>query len=217
MSSTQIKKVSSTTNVTDESSLLVGSTLFFGLDYQNTKVKKSGLVARFKKQFMPMDIDLACLLFDEAGNCIEKVWFKNLRDSTEAIRHHGDQLRGRRDDHETQAIETLVDLEQIEIRLKKINPLTRKIALVVSSFTGHPLSQVAGGKVYIQDDEASYLANQDLTRLDKNTHTFWMATLTCHIEETLPRWQLKQEKTNISIIDKTGNLDKVADFISSKL
>lgn len=198
-------------------SVLMGTHLFFGLDYQNTEVKKSGLIARFKKQNVPMDLDLACLLFDATGKCIEKVWFKNLRDSTESIRHHGDQLRGRRSDHETTAIETLVDLEQIEIRLRKINPLTRNIALLASSYTGHPLCQVTSGKIYIQDDEATYLASQDLTRLAKNTHTFWMATLNCHITDTTPHWQLQPKNISININDKSGELNQIAEFISNKL
>lgn len=45
---------------------------------------------------MPLDIDLHAFLYDDAGQLIEMVWYKNLRDISQNIRHHGDEQLGKK-------------------------------------------------------------------------------------------------------------------------
>ena len=54
-----------------------------------------GLFKRFKKHQGAIDIDLACVLYDEHCTISDIVWFKQLRDKAESVKHQGDTLNGK--------------------------------------------------------------------------------------------------------------------------
>ncbi|MEL0621319.1 hypothetical protein V6252_12965, partial [Psychrobacter proteolyticus] len=69
----------------------------------------------FKKYLSAMDIDLACVLYDDNFVISDIVWFKQFRDKAESVKHQGDRLNGK--DRGEQAM-YLAPLDQEQIRLE---------------------------------------------------------------------------------------------------
>lgn len=184
------------------SNLGLGTDLYLSLNYHHIKIPKSGLIAKFKKQKEALDIDLACILFDKHGKQLELVWYKNLRDSSEAIIHYGDELKGFRQpkksenknktNHEQEEtskknkVETAdidlslspVDLESIHISLPKLDHQVHHVALIASSFQNSPLCKVPVGQIDLEDEEGNTALQINLTHLAKDCTTLWLASLT---------------------------------------
>ncbi|WP_261868861.1 TerD family protein [Psychrobacter sp. JCM 18901] len=97
---------------------LDAGTLFFALNYEFTKIEPKGMFKRFKKNQSAMDIDLACVLYDD--NCVisDIVWFKQLRDKAESVKHQGDSLNGKDRGEQAMYLAPL-DQEQIRLELEK--------------------------------------------------------------------------------------------------
>ncbi len=64
-----------------------------------------------------IDLDASCLMFDEAGNLLDTVWFRQLRSQDGSIQHSGDNRTG----------EGEGDDEQIQVNLASV-PATRRKA-----------------------------------------------------------------------------------------
>ena len=69
---------------------------YFTVQWQQTQMPKAGLYNKFKKRTQAIDIDLSCLLCNRYGEVIETVWFKNVRDKAQSVRHQGDELLGKK-------------------------------------------------------------------------------------------------------------------------
>ena len=69
---------------------------YFTVQWQQTQIPKAGLYNKFKKRTQAMDLDLSCLLCNRYGEVIETVWFKNVRDKAQSVRHQGDELLGKK-------------------------------------------------------------------------------------------------------------------------
>lgn len=79
-----------------------------------------------------IDLDASCVLFDEAGQQLDAVWFKQLTSKDGSIRHTGDNLTGAGEG----------DDEQIIVDLSRVPANVKTLMFVVNSFTGQNFSQV---------------------------------------------------------------------------
>lgn len=193
-------------------SMGLSNTLYFSMEFTYTKVQKKGLINKFKKQTHPMDIDIACLLFDNKQECIEKIWYKNLRDHSEAIRHKGDDLHGHRPNKPIDNLDLKKDLEQIELRLDKLTSDVQQIVLIVSSYTGDALAKVENGKVNLDDENANQAMTTLFANLPNDCHTLWAAT----IKKVNDDWFFEETKKPIDSFD-SKSLQSVAKEVSTKL
>ncbi|BFM02575.1 hypothetical protein Psyaliredsea_12220 [Psychrobacter alimentarius] len=116
-------------------------TLFFALNYDFTKIESKGLLKRFKKNKEAIDIDLACVLYDTHCTIHDIVWFKQLRDRAESVKHQGDSLNGKDRGEQAMYLAPL-DQEQIRLSLEKVPLNITHIALIANSYHGHPFSRV---------------------------------------------------------------------------
>ena len=92
-----------------------------------------------KKGFMgfgggSVDIDLvtSCLMFDEQGQMMDLVWFRQLQSKDGSIKHSGDNRTGAGEG----------DDEQIVVDLTRIPANVKSLVFTVNSFTGQNFSQV---------------------------------------------------------------------------
>ncbi|BBI68319.1 hypothetical protein PKHYL_25100 [Psychrobacter sp. KH172YL61] len=115
-------------------------TLFLRSTMNLLRSSQKGLFKRFKKDKSAVDIDLACVLYDD--NCIisDIVWFKQLRDKAESVKHQGDSLNGKDRGEQTMYLAPL-DQEQIRLELAEIPLHITHIALIANSYHGHSLSR----------------------------------------------------------------------------
>lgn len=170
-----------------------GSTLLFGLNFKYTKVIKKGLINRLKKNKLTLDLDLSCVLFDSQLQVLDKVWFKQLRDHSEAIRHQGDSLNGK-DRAAAAELDRNVDVETIELRLSRLPQSVSHIALIISSYDGYPIRQIDRGNLYISDDEGNEIYATDLTLMTDNCAAMCVAVLSRELGE----WRYTQKQLPLS-------------------
>jgi tellurium resistance protein TerZ len=123
---------------------LTADTLFFALNYQFTPTESKGLLKRFKQKQGAIDIDIACVLYNRNCSIDDIVWFKQLRDKTESVRHQGDSLNGK-DRGEQALYEAPLDQEQIRLYLRKIPAHISHIALLASSILWATISTSKSG------------------------------------------------------------------------
>ncbi len=182
--------------------------LYLSLNYHNIWIDKTGWLAKFKKKQVPLDIDLACVLFNQAGEQIDLIWFKNLRDKSESICHFGDHLHGyqtqeEKEEHRAElhaernkakhphslhsaesrnvdptSLLSPMDLEYIHLNLAKLPTQVQEIALIANSFQASSMSQVPVGEIELQDVEGNTALRIDLPHLDKHCCSLWIASLT---------------------------------------
>ena len=79
-----------------------------------------------------IDLDASCMLFDEQGNPVDVVWFRQLKSRDGSIQHTGDNLTG----------EGEGDDEQIIVDLPKVPAQVKSLIFAVSNFTGQNFSRV---------------------------------------------------------------------------
>lgn len=188
--------------------------LYFSLNYHNTYVEKKHWLSKFKQRRVPLDIDLGCALFDENGKHIEMIWFKNLRDESESIRHYGDNLHGYQTETEKKSPLkkeiaknskelSPIDLEYIHLNLKKLPDNIKHIVLLANSFQKTSLSQVNIGEVDLQDVEGNMAKRVDLTRLAEDCCSLWFGTLSrtnsmiYRNGRSYSDWSFYSKKTNL--------------------
>ena len=99
----------------------LGNTLTVGVNYHFTSLEKQGLAALAAKLPMisdapvAMDVDLSCFVLDKKMSAIDVIWYGNLRNANESIRHQGDALIGAKSFEDS-----LIPQEQILIKLDKL-------------------------------------------------------------------------------------------------
>ena len=79
-----------------------------------------------------IDLDASCVLFDEANQPVDSVWFQQLTSKDGSIQHTGDNLTGAGEG----------DDEQIRVDLSRVPANVKTLMFVVNSFTGQNFSQV---------------------------------------------------------------------------
>lgn len=79
-----------------------------------------------------IDLDASCVLFDEKGEMVDTVWFRQLRSKDGSITHTGDNRTGAGEG----------DDEQIIVDLSAVPQTVKTLVFTVNSFTGQTFSQV---------------------------------------------------------------------------
>ncbi len=94
-------------------------------------VKKKGLFGMGGGD-QDIDLDASCILFNDGGQPVDVVWFRQLKSKDGSIVHTGDNRTGAGDG----------DDEQIKVNLDKVPAGVRSLVFTVNSFTGQNFSQV---------------------------------------------------------------------------
>ncbi|MBC7685107.1 MAG: TerD family protein [Bdellovibrionales bacterium] len=94
-------------------------------------VKSKGMFG-FGSKSADIDLDASCIMFDEANNPVDFVWFRQLKSKDGSIVHTGDNRTGAGDGDDEQIV---VDLSQIPANIKSL-------VFTVNSFTGQSFEQV---------------------------------------------------------------------------
>ena len=164
---------------------------YFTVQWQQTQMPKSGLYNKFKKRTQAMDIDLSCLLCNRYGEVIETVWFKNVRDKAQSVRHQGDELLGKKpfcaiDDRKedadnnqsTKVNDANLNQESMVLFLSKLPPQVFHVVMIVSSYHGYALSKAKEASCQLSDDEGNVISELAFTKLPTDTKALWFASLT---------------------------------------
>ena len=164
---------------------------YFTVQWQKTQMPKSGLYNKFKKRTQAMDIDLSCLLCNRYGEVIETVWFKNVRDKAQSVRHQGDELLGKKpfsaiDDRKedadnnqsTKLNDANLNQESMVLFLSKLPPQVFHVVMIVSSYHGYALSKAKQASCQLSDDEGNVISELAFTKLPTDTKALWFASLT---------------------------------------
>lgn len=101
-------------------------------------VKKRGL---FGTKTQEIDLDASCMVYDQAGQLLDSVWWKQLRSRDGAIVHTGDNRTGAGDG----------DDESIIVDLQALNGQVATLMFVVNSFTGQNFSQIENATCRLVD------------------------------------------------------------------
>jgi len=94
-------------------------------------IKSKGLFGIGSKS-ADIDLDASCIMFDEAGQSVDAVWFRQLKSKDGSIVHTGDNRSGAGDG----------DDEQIVVDLTAVPANVKSLVFTVNSFTGQSFSQV---------------------------------------------------------------------------
>lgn len=164
---------------------------YFTVQWQQTQMPKSGLYNKFKKRTQAIDIDLSCLLCNRYGEVIETVWFKNVRDKAQSVRHQGDELLGkkplgaiddRQDDPDnnqgTKVNDANLNQESMVLFLSKLPPQVFHVVMIVSSYHGYALSKAKQASCQLSDDEGNVISELAFAKLPTDTKALWFASLT---------------------------------------
>lgn len=161
---------------------LHADTLFFALNYEFTTIEPTGLLKRFKKNQSAIDIDIACVLYDDNCTISSMVWFKSLRDKAESVCHQGDSLNGK-DRGEQALYHAPLDQEQIRIYLSKIPSHINYLGLIANSYHGHPFGKLKQGEIHLSDDEGNRAFEVNLKQLPRDCQTIWVAALRREVDD----------------------------------
>ena len=94
-------------------------------------IKTKGLFG-FGSKTETVDLDASCVMFDEANNPVDIVWFRQLKSKDGSIVHTGDNRTGAGDG----------DDEQIIVDLSNVPGNVKSLVFTVNSFTGQSFAQV---------------------------------------------------------------------------
>ena len=122
-------------------------------------IKSKGLFG-FGGKTETIDLDASCVLFDEANNQVDTVWFRQLKSKDGSIVHTGDNRTGAGDG----------DDEQIIVDLSKVPANVKSLVFTVNSFTGQNFSTVQNAFCRIFDTNS----NKEIARYDlsvQGSHT----------------------------------------------
>lgn len=114
-------------------------------------VKKKGFFG-FGGGQQDIDLDASCLLFDEGGQFVDAVWFRQLRSKDGSIQHTGDNRTGAGEG----------DDEQIIVDLSRVPTNVKSLVFVVNSFTGQDFSQIENAFCRIMNETN----NTEIARYD---------------------------------------------------
>lgn len=146
-------------------------------------VKSKGFLG-FGGSAPSVDLDASCILFDEKGESVDAVWFRQLKSKDGSITHTGDNRDGAGDGDDEQII---VDLQNVPANIKSL-------VFTVNSFTGQNFSQIDNATCRIVNaNDKKEVARFNLSALGPHTAQI-MAKLYRHNSE----WKMHA-------IGETGN------------
>lgn len=97
-----------------------------------------------------IDLDASCVMFDNGGEALDVIWFRQLKSKDGSIQHTGDNRTGAGDG----------DDEQIIVDLSKIPDGVRALVFTVNSFTGQTFDQIDNAFCRIVDK----ITNKEIAR-----------------------------------------------------
>ncbi|BCU07873.1 TerD family protein [Allochromatium tepidum] len=101
-----------------------------------------------------IDLDASCLLFDDSGQLVDTVWFRQLDSRDGSIHHTGDNRTG----------EGAGDDEQIKVDLAAVPANVKSLVFTVNNYTGQDFSKVANAYCRILNGaNNSEIARYDLS------------------------------------------------------
>lgn len=101
-----------------------------------------------------IDLDASCLLFDDAGDLVDAVWFRQLTSRDGSVHHTGDNRTG----------EGAGDDEQIQVDLAAVPANVKSLVFTVNNYTSQDFSQVANAYCRILNGaNGSEIARYDLS------------------------------------------------------
>lgn len=157
-------------------SLSYADTIFakVGMDAWLTKLPKLKSLTPFRSHKRSQDLDISCVVLDEQCNVVDSIWYANLRNANQSLRHTGDSLQGA-----STYEENFINQEEIHVRLKELPDTAHHLLFFVSSFYKHPLARANKGVVILSDNENRNIYKLSLDTLEKHTH----ALLLCHLQK----------------------------------
>lgn len=112
-----------------------------------------------------IDLDASCILFDDRGEMVDSIWFRQLTSKDGSVVHTGDNRTGDGDG----------DDEQIIVDLSKVPANVKSLVFVVNSFTGQNFSQIANATCRLVDKHTDReIARYDLS--GQGSHTAQIMT-----------------------------------------
>ena len=154
--------------------------LMVGIGWHNKR--KDGLLNKLKKAEYDSDLDLSCVMYDGEDEKLDTVWYAQLRSKCGGVRHKGDEVEGAENG----------DDETITIDLNGIDPETKTLFFVVSSFTGQQFAHVDLCYWRIFDPAAG----RELARFNFTGHDEASAKIIMRMSKAangvgVPQWQIK--------------------------
>lgn len=119
-----------------------------GMDALLTKLPILKTLTPFKSQTRSMDIDLSCVVLDKSGYVLDTIWYGNLRNDNESLRHTGDGLSGAKN-----FAESLINQEEIHVRLHELSNNAHHVLFFISSYHHHDLCHAKKGMGELMDNE----------------------------------------------------------------
>ncbi|MFA9485409.1 MULTISPECIES: TerD family protein [unclassified Moraxella] len=188
-----------------------GHILIPSIRYEETKIPKQGLkkylayLPAISKQPISMDIDMGCVLLNQAGEVVDCVHYGQIRTEDASVRHGGDALVG--------AIEfedKFINQEQISIYLDKLADDIHHIAIVISSYHKHSLHLSNKGVAELRDNDDILLHEIELPSLDKDTQ----AIIAWHLKKDNDDWVVHSPLTPIKHDDLAKILHSIKDVLN---
>merc|ERR1712032_1294641 len=91
-----------------------------------------------------IDIDLQCVVVDNAGAIIDCAYYNNLK-AVRAITHSGDEAAGKPDNIS----------EMVWVNMRKLPPNVAVLVFVVAAYSGGFLKDVANGQLHVLEEAES--------------------------------------------------------------
>ncbi|OOR85400.1 TerD family protein [Moraxella canis] len=190
-------------------------TLIAGVSYHFTSLEKQGLAALLAKLPLAddapvaMDLDLSCFVYDKGFNVIDVIWYGNLRNADESIRHQGDALVGAKSFEDS-----LIQQEQIQIKLDQLPDTAHHLIFVLSSYHNQPLRKAQKGMIYFGDKELpkAYHISFDQIEPDCQSLAIWQ------LSRYRGDWELSSPMADIKLTKLSNkSLDKITDAVTTRI
>jgi stress response protein SCP2 len=115
-----------------------------------------------------IDLDASCILYDDRGKDVDKVWFMSKKGARGAVRHSGDNLTGHGEG----------DDETIFVDLAALPPNVRTLVFTVNSFQGQAFTDVRNAFCRLLDDASG----AELVRFDLSESKPYTGLIMCKVQ-----------------------------------
>lgn len=146
--------------------------------------KKKGGLLGFGGREQHIDLDASCVLFNEKGDMVDAVWFRQLKSKDGSIVHTGDNLTG----------EGEGDDEQIIVDLTLVPTDVKTLVFVVNSFTGQNFSQIENAFCRLVD----LRNNREIARFNLSSQGNHTAQLMAKVYRHGGEWKMHAVGENAS-------------------
>ena len=139
-------------------------------------VKSKGFLGFGGGKFVDIDLDASCILFDDQGNQVDAVWFRQLKSHDGSVLHTGDNRTGDGDG----------DDEQIVVDLTRVSANVSSLMFTVNSFTGQNFSQIENATCRIVNASN----NQEVARFNLSTLGLHNAQIMAKLYRNNGEWKM---------------------------